>query len=39
MEESGGNTADSQETASGGHNEKTDLNKQMEVGRKRTPRI
>ena len=34
MEESGGNTADSQETTSRGHNEKTDLNQQMEAGRK-----
>jgi hypothetical protein len=39
MEEIGGNTVDSQETVSGGHNEKTDLNQQMEVGRKRTTRI
>jgi hypothetical protein len=34
MEESGGNTVDSEETTSRGHNEKTDLNQQMEAGRK-----
>jgi hypothetical protein len=39
LEESGGNTADSEETTSGGYNEKTYLNEQMEAGRKRTTRI
>jgi hypothetical protein len=39
MEESSRNPINSEETAPGGYHEETNLNQQMEAGRKRTPRL
>jgi hypothetical protein len=39
MEESGRNPTHSEETAFGGYHEETNLNQQMEAGRKRTSRL